>query len=211
MVEASKVISWMHRSTWMHSKTASMVIMSMSKQEPSSQPLQWGHRAPQGYSTARCHIHHEVVFSATDSIKAYSSYLQRSCDKDRRKGMQGEWCDREEEVSHRAQGWFKSHKCTIHRSSHHLIMIWLREPNQQIRSFKDHHIPKRGSLTSKHFLLVVVYRHICVIHYAGQKILDVSVAQPKTCHHRSGECVGEALGHRDTPKFCVRVIFDIYL
>ncbi len=33
---------------------------------------------------------------------------------------------------------------------------------------------------------------ICVRHYAGQKILDVSVAQPKTCHHKAGECVCEA-------------------
>ena len=65
--------------------------------------------------------------------------------------------------------------------------------------------------------------------------MDVSVAQPKTCHHSTGECVWEALEgemgrhlaisprqlsgpivaqemarHPDTPKFCVRVIFNIY-
>ncbi len=69
---------------------------------------------------------------------------------------------------------------------------------------------------------------ICVRHYAGKKILDVSVEQPKTCHHRAGEDVflapwyasprqlsgpivaQEVERHRDTPKFCVRVIFDIY-
>ncbi len=36
-------------------------------------------------------------------------------------------------------------------------------------------------------------KHICVRHYAGQKILGVSVAQPITCHHYKGECVLEAL------------------
>ncbi len=37
---------------------------------------------------------------------------------------------------------------------------------------------------------------ICVRHYAGQKILGVSVAQPITCHHYTGECVfpGRSLG-----------------
>ncbi len=79
---------------------------------------------------------------------------------------------------------------------------------------------------------------ICVRHYAGRKIVDVSVAQPETCHHRAGEGVcthprqvsgyprplgtpsrqlsgpivaSFGLRHRDTPKFCVRLIFDIYL
>ncbi len=34
---------------------------------------------------------------------------------------------------------------------------------------------------------------ICVRHYAGRKILDVSVAQPKTCHHKAGKGICRAL------------------
>ena len=66
----------------------------------------------------------------------------------------------------------------------------------------------------------VTSTYICVRHYARRKILDVSVAPPKTCHHRplgtpsrqlSGPIVASfGLRNRDTPKFCVRVIFDIY-
>ena len=41
--------------------------------------------------------------------------------------------------------------------------------------------------------LTVTPRSICVRHYAGRKILDVSVAQPKTCHLRAGEGVCRAL------------------
>ncbi len=40
---------------------------------------------------------------------------------------------------------------------------------------------------------VIEASFICVRHYAGQKILGVSVAQPITCHHYTGECVLEAL------------------
>ncbi len=34
---------------------------------------------------------------------------------------------------------------------------------------------------------------ICGGYYAGRKILYVSVAQPQTCHHRTGDCLWEAV------------------
>ncbi len=44
--------------------------------------------------------------------------------------------------------------------------------------------------------------NICVRHYAGRKILDVSVAQPKTCHHRAGEGVCEEMSTCDFILVC---------
>ncbi len=85
------------------------------------------------------------------------------------------------------------------------------------------------SRSSEQFHMPFPFRYsICVRHYAGRKILDVSVAQPKTLppqdrgprmrhfgntppRQLNGHIVAQEVARdRDTPNFCVSIISDIY-
>ncbi len=57
---------------------------------------------------------------------------------------------------------------------------------------------------------------ICVRHYAGQKIVEVSVAQPKTCRHSTGGCVlhmhvSVCVTHYTGPTILASITLSLYL